>query len=221
MYNRRMVVLRPKTAALLFSDARCLSSLAETTMSEPPPSESGKIILVHPQEGDDTIEGSQALRTDPALLDFDIHELVLGSQYISPQRRVRVVRGRHARQATHAFYNVLLTRFMSNDFRDAGLDGLRLLTNLRTIRFRVYCTRTQQKLAPLVKYCITNAALDKIVLEVVAQRSFLSTVALDGSGDRGQGFEQNAEEALAIPMSGLTLKRSLAYVPFAEIYDSW
>ncbi|KAJ7666005.1 hypothetical protein DFH06DRAFT_1295200 [Mycena polygramma] len=49
---------------------------------------------------------------------------------------------------------------------DAGVHGLQLLPNLRTVHLHVYCTLVHEELATLVRSCAANTGLEKIVLDV-------------------------------------------------------
>ncbi|KAJ6558004.1 hypothetical protein B0H19DRAFT_125549 [Mycena capillaripes] len=131
-----------------------------------------------------------------------------------------------------------------------GPDGLKYLTNLRTIHFRVYCTLIPLELATLVGSCAANTALETIVLEAFVHNAAYypdsDWVALAAATQElnkpvevflGEfGVEdprparlevcfnmcfKAAKQAMAMTSSGLTIKRSTSYVALAEIYDGW
>ncbi|KAJ6472651.1 hypothetical protein DFH09DRAFT_1293959 [Mycena vulgaris] len=116
----------------------------------------------------------------------------------------------------------------------AGLHGIQFLTSLHTVRFRTHCTLVHEELAATVRYCALNASLDTITLEVWVHNAAyclesdwtaLAIAAKEGKkpvevllGEFGKADVRprrlaicaeaclaRAEEALAIPSSGLTL----------------
>ncbi|KAJ7858716.1 hypothetical protein B0H13DRAFT_2075735, partial [Mycena leptocephala] len=134
---------------------------------------------------------------------------------------------------------------------DTGLVGLKFLTNLRTIHFRTFCSFLHMSLR-LWSGVAENASLEKVVLELFVhnaayyQESDWTALAMAAKdlnkpvevllGEFGAkdprpwrlevciaGCFTAAEEALAIPSSGLTIEQSTShnYIPLAEIYDGW
>jgi hypothetical protein len=120
---------------------------------------------------------------------------------------------------------------------DTGLVGLKFLTNLRTIHFRTFCSFLPHELETVVRSCAENASLEKVVLELFVhnahyyQESDWTALAMAAKdlnkpvevllGEFGAkdprpwrlevciaGCFTAAEEALAIPSSGLTIAQS-------------
>ncbi|KAJ7126341.1 hypothetical protein C8R44DRAFT_851793 [Mycena epipterygia] len=131
----------------------------------------------------------------------------------------------------------------------AGLPSLQYLGNLRTIQLNLKAMHVPEELAAIVRVCATNASLEKIVMQVCVYQAIsyptsdwmALAIAAKNAGkivqiflgeffilqDRSKfdGFARdcldNAEAALAIPSSGLTITAATSHVHLVDMYDGW